>query len=62
MAAEANLKLQPRSLGWSAREALLPFSTDKALRDSYKGFFGDIRIGKILEDLDAFVRKGGKKS
>jgi len=34
-------------------EVLLPFSTDIALREQYINFYGNLRMGKILEDLDA---------
>ena len=34
-------------------EVLLPFSTDLALREQYINFYGNLRMGKIREDLDA---------
>lgn len=36
----------------SAFEKVLPFSTDLELRDRYINFFGGLRLGKLLEDLD----------
>jgi acyl-coenzyme A thioesterase 9 len=37
----------------SAIEVNLPFSTDSVLREQYINFYGNLRVGKILEDLDA---------
>ncbi|KAL6075985.1 Thioesterase/thiol ester dehydrase-isomerase [Balamuthia mandrillaris] len=37
----------------SAVELYLPFSTDQNLREQYVNFYGNLRFGKILEDLDA---------
>ena len=34
---------------------VLPFSTDKALREEYISPFNHVRIGRLLEDLDAFA-------
>ena len=36
----------------SASEKVLPFSTDLELRERYINFFGGLRLGKLLEDLD----------
>ena len=36
----------------SAFEKVLPFSTDLELRDRYINFFGGLRLGILLEDLD----------
>lgn len=36
-------------------ELVLPFSTDSVLREQYLSPFGHIRIGRLLEDLDAFA-------
>lgn len=41
---------------------LLPFSTDLALREQYINFYGNLRMGKILEDLDACAGTQPKKS
>eukprot|EP00026_Physarum_polycephalum_P007457 Phypoly_transcript_07517.p1 GENE.Phypoly_transcript_07517~~Phypoly_transcript_07517.p1 ORF type:complete len:488 (+),score=74.44 Phypoly_transcript_07517:52-1515(+) len=39
----------------SLLETTLPFSSDTALREQYVSPFGHIRIGRILEDLDAMA-------
>ena len=31
---------------------IMPFSKDIELRESYINFFGALRLGKLLEDLD----------
>ena len=31
---------------------IMPFSKDKELRERYINFFGALRLGKLLEDLD----------
>ncbi|KAJ3087020.1 Acyl-coenzyme A thioesterase 9, mitochondrial [Quaeritorhiza haematococci] len=36
-------------------EEYLPFKTDRALREEYINVYGTIRVGKILEDLDALA-------
>lgn len=36
-------------------EIVLPFSSDEALRQEYISPFGHVRIGRLLEDLDAFA-------
>ena len=32
-----------------------PFRTDVSLREAYQKYSGGVRIGKMLEDMDAFV-------
>ncbi|KAG0348747.1 hypothetical protein BG004_004323 [Podila humilis] len=39
----------------SYTEIILPFSTDKALLEEYINFGGNVRHGKIMEDLDALA-------
>ncbi len=36
----------------SAYEKILPFSTDHRLRESWINYFGDLRFGKLLEEMD----------
>ncbi len=36
-------------------ELVLPFSSDPILREQYISPFGHVRIGRLLEDLDAFA-------
>jgi acyl-coenzyme A thioesterase 9 len=36
-------------------EEYLPFKTDKEFREEYVNVYGRIRLGKILEDLDALA-------
>ena len=44
--------LTPKPPSASAFEKNLPFSSDPELRDQYINYFGDLRFGKILEELD----------
>jgi len=41
-----------RKVSDSSLEKILPFNTDLELRESYINFFGGLRLGKLLEDLD----------
>ena len=41
-----------RKVAAAASEKVLPFSTDLELRERYINFFGGLRLGKLLEDLD----------
>ena len=34
---------------------ILPFKSDPKLREQYQNFFGQLRMGKLLEDFDAFA-------
>ena len=45
----------PQSMADSFTEAFLPFSTDKQLLEEYLTYAGTIRVGKLLEDLDALA-------
>ncbi|KAJ3124769.1 hypothetical protein HK100_011125 [Physocladia obscura] len=36
-------------------QVFLPFASDEHLRDEYSSHFGRIRVGKVLEDLDALA-------
>ncbi|KAJ1943748.1 hypothetical protein FBU59_002814, partial [Linderina macrospora] len=36
----------------SFTETFLPFKDNRALREEYVNFYGEIRLGKVLEDLD----------
>jgi acyl-coenzyme A thioesterase 9 len=36
-------------------ELVLPFSSDPILREQYISPFGHVRLGRLLEDLDAFA-------
>eukprot|EP00698_Gefionella_okellyi_P025311 TRINITY_DN9232_c0_g1_i1.p1 TRINITY_DN9232_c0_g1~~TRINITY_DN9232_c0_g1_i1.p1 ORF type:complete len:450 (-),score=94.55 TRINITY_DN9232_c0_g1_i1:135-1484(-) len=44
-----------KTLFQSYRSYLLPFSSSTALREQYVNMYGDLRFGKIMEDLDAFA-------
>lgn len=44
-----------KSMSDSYTEICLPFSTDKLLQEEYLTYAGTIRVGKILEDLDALA-------
>ncbi|KAI9337604.1 HotDog domain-containing protein [Zopfochytrium polystomum] len=51
---DAGPLLQKRMVD-SLVEEYLPFGTDPAVREDYVNAYGSIRIGKILEDLDALA-------
>ena len=44
--------LSPRKTSDSAIKMIMPFSKDLELRERYINFFGALRLGKLLEDLD----------
>ncbi|KAF9955072.1 hypothetical protein BGZ72_004027 [Mortierella alpina] len=44
-----------RTMQDSYTEIILPFATDKALLEEYINFGGNVRHGKIMEDLDALA-------
>jgi len=48
-------ELKNKSPKESEVSLLLPFSTDAKLRDIYMNAFNGVRIGRILEDLDAMA-------
>jgi acyl-coenzyme A thioesterase 9 len=39
----------------SFTSAVIPLSTDLALRDKYVGFMGNVRLGRLMEDMDMFA-------
>ena len=47
-----NIPLSVRKTAESACKKVMPFSRDLELRERYKNFFGGLRLGKLLEDLD----------
>ena len=49
--------LQERSSGDPCFEKIYPFESDLKLREEYINFFGGLRIGKLLEDLDLVAGK-----
>ncbi|CAI2355215.1 unnamed protein product [Caenorhabditis sp. 36 PRJEB53466] len=44
--------LEPRTISHSYRRFVIPLSTDKAKQKEYLSAMGNVRIGKVLEDLD----------
>jgi len=38
----------------SYNEAIIPIGADEILREKYINFYGGIRFGRIMEDLDTF--------
>ena len=46
---------QPRPPSLSASSVTYPFSTDPVLSETYKSPWGEVRLGKVLEDLDAIA-------
>lgn len=39
----------------SFTSAVIPLSTDLALRDKYVTFLGSVRLGRLMEDMDLFA-------
>ncbi|KAG5675080.1 hypothetical protein PVAND_005012 [Polypedilum vanderplanki] len=48
-------ELPSRSMQDSFTSAIIPLASDIKLRDKYVGFLGEIRIGRLLEDMDLFA-------
>ncbi|XP_035904014.1 acyl-coenzyme A thioesterase 9, mitochondrial-like isoform X1 [Anopheles stephensi] len=49
--------LPPRSMQDSFTSAIIPLTTDKILKDKYVGFMGNVRVGRLMEDMDMFAGK-----
>lgn len=47
--------LPPRTMQDSFTSAVIPLSTDLALRDKYVTFLGSVRLGRLMEDMDLFA-------
>ncbi|XP_071168877.1 acyl-coenzyme A thioesterase 9, mitochondrial-like isoform X2 [Mytilus edulis] len=47
--------LPTRTISDSYTEAMIPVGTDEILREKYINFYGGMRFGRILEDLDTFA-------
>lgn len=39
----------------SFTSALIPLSSDEAIRDKYVTFLGSVRLGRLMEDMDLFA-------
>ncbi|CAG9862828.1 unnamed protein product [Phyllotreta striolata] len=48
-------ELPKRAMKDSFLVGIIPLSKDKALRDKYTTFLGQVRIGRLLEDMDIFA-------
>lgn len=48
-------ELPQRSMQDSFTSAIIPLSTDIGLRDKYVGFLGNVRLGRLMEDMDLFA-------
>jgi acyl-coenzyme A thioesterase 9 len=48
-------QLPPRTMQDSFSSALIPLSTDLKLREKYIGFLGNVRLGRLMEDMDLFA-------
>lgn len=48
-------ELPSRSMQDSFTSAIIPLASDVKLRDKYVGFLGEIRVGRLLEDMDLFA-------
>ena len=65
-------ELVPRRMTDSFDQAIIPLGSDAKLRDRYTTFFGGVRVGRLLEDMDIFavhlvfkhmlISGGGKES
>ena len=52
---KVELSNEPKTMAQSYTEIVLPFRQDLELREEYVNMFRGLRLGKILEDLDAFA-------
>lgn len=48
-------ELPSRAMQDSFTSALIPLSTDNALREKYVTFMGSVRLGRLMEDMDLFA-------
>lgn len=48
-------ELPPRSMQDSFSSAILPLSSDLALQEKYVTFLGNVRLGRLMEDMDVFA-------
>lgn len=48
-------ELPPRSMQDSFTSAIIPLSSDLAIRDKYVTFMGSVRLGRLMEDMDLFA-------
>ncbi|XP_030370300.1 acyl-coenzyme A thioesterase 9, mitochondrial-like isoform X2 [Scaptodrosophila lebanonensis] len=47
--------LPPRAMQDSFTSAIIPLSTDRVLQDKYVTYLGNVRMGRLLEDMDMFA-------
>lgn len=47
--------LPARSMQESFTSALIPLSSEPAIRDKYVTFLGSVRLGRLMEDMDMFA-------
>ncbi|KAH8258298.1 hypothetical protein KR038_009298, partial [Drosophila bunnanda] len=48
-------ELPPRSMQDSFSSAIIPLSTDRLMQDKYMNFYGNVRMGRLMEDMDMFA-------
>ncbi|ALC45577.1 CG1635, partial [Drosophila busckii] len=48
-------ELPPRAMQDSFTSAIIPLSTDRAKQDKYVTYLGNVRMGRLLEDMDMFA-------
>lgn len=48
-------QLPSRSMQDSFTSAIIPLSSDIILRERYVGFLGNVRLGRLMEDMDLFA-------
>lgn len=50
-------ELPKRSMNDSFTAAVIPLSQDTTLQDKYTTFLGQVRVGRLLENMDMFAGK-----
>ena len=55
MVPKSQEELTPRRMIDSFDQGLIPLGSNNKLQDTYTTFLGDIRIGRLLEDIDIFA-------
>ncbi|XP_020812011.1 acyl-coenzyme A thioesterase 9, mitochondrial-like isoform X2 [Drosophila serrata] len=48
-------ELPPRAMQDSFSSAIIPLSTDRLMQDKYMNFYGHVRMGRLMEDMDLFA-------
>lgn len=48
-------ELPARAMQDSFTSAIIPLSTNRSLQDKYVTYLGNVRMGRLLEDMDMFA-------